>query len=174
MKNHFIQFLLIFSISIFLHNEISGQSFRSLNFIESNYSAGYNFGPGNGGMFATDKLLEEVGKGYLGIGGLINFRVKNLRRGSETNLVAAGKITYLFQLEQTERWDLYAHAALGLGYEDISNDRIYMGMREELERTYTAWGVAAGARFHIVGGLGAFAELSYGIGYGSVGLTWSR
>ena len=152
----------------------STASSQSIPSFENYYSIGYSVGPGQGVILGLDKLVTENNKGAWGIGGLINIRSKSIESGEQTNFLAAGKLSYHPYLVESPRLDLYCHVAVGVGQENIRNDNRYTGPREESETTYTAWGLAAGARFKVIGRLGIYAEVGYGIGYANMGVTWNH
>jgi len=171
MKKQLLLSILITAFCVSITDCITAQTFRSIPSLEDYYSLGYSVGPGQGGTLAIDKIISDSDKGALGIGGLINIRNKSLNQGDESYFIAAGKLSYHPYLVDVPRLDLYGHFALGVGYETVKNNNRYTGPREEYERTATVWGLAVGARFRVIGRIGIFAEVGYGIGYATTGLT---
>jgi len=171
-----LSILIIIACSFSIKSTLSAQRLGfgpSINTIEDYYSLGYSLGPGHGISFAMDKLISEEGNGLFGFGLIFNARSQQLRNGNQVYAVGAGKITYHPHLFDLPRLDLYGHLALGIGYEEVSNHNRYTGPRQEIQRTYTAWGLAIGARYRIFDRFGIYAEGGYGIGYLNTGITWN-
>lgn len=163
---------IILLLAFLTMTKVSSQSIASF---ESYTSVGYSVGPGQGLVLAIDKLVSENRNGAWGIGGLINVRSRSLDDGDQTNFLAAAKLSYHpYHLDNILRLYPYCYVALGVGQENIRNDRRYTGPREESETTYTPWGLAVGARFKVINRIGVFAEIGYGIGYANMGVTWNH
>lgn len=154
-----------FSITL-CHSQLS---LPRINTLQNTWFGGYSLGEGKGGSLIIEFLLDELGSGAVGIGGVLNARSKTLNGGREEFLIAAVRINYHPYLFDNPKVDVYSFGGIGYGEESISNRVSYTGPREESEREYTAWTVGVGIKYEVIRSIGVFAEASYGSGYITMG-----
>ena len=163
--SYFVSILFILGMSTAL---------KSQAYISKTYGLGYSAGEGQGGSFIFERKLENStgAIGDFGIGALVNIRGQEIEQGDRTEIILATRLSYHPHFIKHPKLDIYGFAALGVGFDDINNDRSYMGPREEAQTQFTAWGLGAGVHYQIYKSIGVFAEGSYGVGAVTVGLAW--
>ena len=136
------------------------------------HHAGYSAGEGQGASYIFERILDDsvVESGDFGAGIIINLRTQNIERGSRIEIIFGGRVAYHPKISENSRFDPYAFIVLGVGFEDINNDPLFMGTRVAEQTQFTAWGVGGGVRYDIFDRFGAFAEGSFGVGAITAGL----
>ncbi|RSK51067.1 hypothetical protein EI291_01765 [Hymenobacter rigui] len=149
---------------------------------------GYGYGFG-GSLKATPAvslslekgILEGIGPGVIGIGGLIGYKGYHYDypgtdyKARWNNVIVLVRGTYHYDLLQNNKLDTYAGVSVGTRIESYKDtyyseylggryDNSYGGARVEA-------GIFIGGRYFLTDNIGAFAEAGYDMSYLKLGLT---
>lgn len=136
-------------------------------------------------------LPKKLGPGYLGIGAYLGYqsassRYNNVYYGGAyyyyehkwRSFLVAARAAYHLDFLNSERAEVYAGVIAGLRiqtytYNSNNPDPYYKDYYRLNEgRVFPAYSLFAGARWYFVQNVGVFAELGYGISYGTIGFSF--
>jgi hypothetical protein len=135
-------------------------------------------------------LPKKLGPGYLGIGAYLGYQSSSSRNNTAyysgnyyyyehkwRSFLVAARAAYHFDFLNWERAELYAGVIAGVRIQTYKYDTNNPDPNKDFYRlnqgsAYPAYSLFAGARWYFVQNIGVFAELGYGISYGTVGFSF--
>ncbi|GAA3923620.1 hypothetical protein [Hymenobacter algoricola] len=125
-------------------------------------------------------VLDGVGPGTIGIGGLIGYKAYHYNYGTGnykatwTNVLVSVRGTYHYNLLQHPKLDTYGGVSMGVRvqtWKDTFYDSSPTTQGYTANSVHVMPGVFVGARYFLTDNLGAFTEVGYDMSYLKLGLT---
>jgi hypothetical protein len=132
---------------------------------------------------------QRLGPGYLGVGAYLGFQTSHYRYDYKhpswwnnnnyyyeerwNHYIVTGRAAYHWDVLNSEKAEVYAGVIIGArfrtySYTDNDPDYDYYNNGSAVSPAYS---VFAGARYYFGKNIGVYAEVGYGISYGTVGLS---
>lgn len=142
------------------------------------YSYGYGATSFPAISVSLEKGIKEFDFGTLGVGGIVGYKhasyswLSGYDDWSWTDFIIAARGALHVDLFDVENLDTYGGAALGLRFESYKHYGIIDYEKVTTTTTHPLVAVFAGGRYYFAENFAGFAELGYGMGYFTVGLTY--
>jgi hypothetical protein len=174
-------FLLIFAIFFLAATQstVKAQAFQNGDMV-ANLGVGfgwYGYGYGASSLPAFSLSLEkgimEIDNvGPLSIGGIVGFKhASYLTDYNWNDIIIAARGAIHYDLFKNEKIDTYGGVALGVRLQTYSYPDFGIGSGKT-NYTHGLFALYLGGRYFFSDNLGAFAELGYGLGYLTLGLSY--
>ncbi|QDA60620.1 hypothetical protein [Hymenobacter jejuensis] len=125
-------------------------------------------------------LLEGIGPGTIGVGGLIGYKGYHYDypgtsyKATWSNIIVAARGTYHYNFTTNPKLDTYAGVTLGMRlehYKDTYYNDVLNSRNNSYGGAYLTSGIFVGGRYFFTDNIGGFAELGYDMSYLKLGLT---
>jgi hypothetical protein len=125
-------------------------------------------------------IIEGVGPGTIGVGGLVGYKSYHYNYGSGnykatwTNLLVSVRGTYHYNILENPKLDTYGGISIGVRvqkWKDTYFDNTPYLKDYASSTSYVTSGIFVGARYFLTDNIGAFTEVGYDMNYLKLGLT---
>jgi hypothetical protein len=153
--------------------------------------AGYSYKSSPAFSISYEQALpKKLGPGYLGLGAFLGYQSASSRNTNAyynggyyyyehkwRSFFVGARGAYHFDFLTWERAEVYAGVIAGLRIQTYKYDTNNPDPNKNYYRlnqgsVYPAYSLFAGARWYFVQNIGVFAELGYGISYGTIGFSF--
>ena len=177
MKKLFLLVFAIFFLSV-TQSTVKAQAFQDGDMV-ANLGVGfgwYGYGYGASSLpafsLSLEKGITEINNvGPLSIGGILGFKHASYDAFSENwswnDIIIAARGAIHYDLFKNEKIDTYGGVALGVRIQSQN-----LGGFGKTNFTHGLFALYVGGRYFFSDNLGAFAELGYGLGYLTLGLSY--
>lgn len=178
MKKIFLLIFAVFFLAV-TQSTVKAQAFKNGDMV-ANFGLGFGwYGYGYGATslpafsLSVEKGIKEIENvGPLSIGGIVGFKhASYLTDYTWNDIIIAARGAIHYDLFKNEKVDTYGGVALGVRLQTYSHPDFGFGSGKT-NYTHGLFALYIGGRYFFSDNLGAFAELGYGLGYLTLGLSY--